>query len=247
MATYKMVLAYDGTRYRGWQRLGNGTADTIQGRVEAALTQVLGVPTQISGSGRTDAGAHARGQVASFHADPAMPVQRMLPQLRHILPEDIGVISLEQASPRFHARLCASQKTYCYRIWNSPLPCVFDRRYVWRLPAALDVPAMARSAQRFLGRHDFRGFCANKQMKKSTVREITSFTVERCGQEVRFTVTGDGFLHHMVRIMVGTLVEIGQGKRLPETIPAVLDSGVRLEAGETAPARGLCLMEVRYQ
>lgn len=245
MATYKMVLAYDGTRYRGWQRLGSG--DTIQGRVESALAQVLGVPVQISGSGRTDAGAHAKGQVASFQTDTRLSPQRMLSQLRHILPEDIGVLELEQASPRFHARLCASQKTYCYRIWNSPVPCVFDRRYVWQLPSALDVPAMAESAQQFLGRHDFRGFCANRQMKKSTVRTITACTVARCGQEVRFTVTGDGFLHHMVRILVGTLVEIGQGKRLPESIPAVLASGVRAEAGETAPARGLCLMEVRYQ
>ena len=210
------------------------------------LSRILGQEITISGSGRTDAGTHARGQVVSFHADTAMSPAALLRQLRTYLPEDIGVLSLEEAAPRFHARLNASTKTYQYRLWNEETPCVFDRRYVWQWPQKLDVDAMQKAARIFLGEHDFLGFCANKHSKKSTVRRIDAFTVERIGPEIRFTVTGDGFLHHMVRIMVGTLVEIGMGQRNADSISAVLASGCRADAGQTVPAKGLCLMEVRY-
>ena len=245
MRNFKMLLAYDGTRYQGWQRL-SGNDNTIQGKLETALSRILDQEIQIAGSGRTDAGTHARGQVASFHADTDLTPAAMLRQLRNYLPEDIGVLRLEEAAPRFHARLNASAKTYQYRLWNAEEPCVFDRRYVWAWPQPLDVEKMQAAAQSFLGQHDFLGFCANKHSKKSTIRRIDAFTVEQVGPEIRFTVTGDGFLHHMVRIMVGTLVEIGMGQRDPDSIAAVLDSGCRADAGQTVPAKGLCLMEVRY-
>ena len=245
MRNLRLDICYDGTRYKGWQRLSSGD-NTIQGKLETVLSRMLDEPVQVSGSGRTDAGTHARGQVVSFHADTAMSPAALLRQLRTYLPEDIGVLSLEEAAPRFHARLNASTKTYQYRLWNEETPCVFDRRYVWQWPQKLDVDAMQKAARIFLGEHDFLGFCANKHSKKSTVRRIDAFMVERIGPEIRFTVTGDGFLHHMVRIMVGTLVEIGMGQRNADSISAVLASGCRADAGQTVPAKGLCLMEVRY-
>lgn len=245
MKNYKLLLEYDGTRYQGWQRLAD-TDNTIQGRLEATLSRILEQPVTVSGSGRTDAGTHARGQVASFQARTDLRPEAILRQLRTYLPEDIGAIALEEAAPRFHARLNASSKTYCYRVWNDASPCVFERRFVYQSARTYDLARMQQAAALFLGEHDFLGFCANKHFKKSSVRRIDAFCVERAGRELRFTVTGDGFLHHMVRIMVGTLLEIGAGTRQSDTIPAVLASRCRAEAGQTAPARGLCLMEVRY-
>lgn len=242
---YRLTLAYDGTRYRGWQRLEQ-TELTVQGKLEAVLTSVFGVPIEVQGSGRTDAGVHACGQVASFHA-PEKPCEEILHALRRYLPEDIGALSLCYAPPRFHARLSAKAKTYHYRIWNSDVPDVFGRR--WRVPLAdeLDLAAMRRAAALLLGTHDFRAFCANKQLKKSSVRTLQRCELVREGSELRFELTADGFLHHMVRILVGTLLEIGRGKRRPEDIPAILEGRLRAAAGETAPAKGLCLMEVYYE
>lgn len=245
MPNFRMVLSYDGTRYQGWQRQGN-TKNTIQARLEQALSRILETPVEVHGSGRTDAGAHALGQVASFRAGTAQSPQAILRALRRALPEDIGALSLEEAPPRFHARLSAAGKTYRYRVWNSERPNVLERRYLYALPAPLDVPAMARAAQDLLGTHDFRSFCANSRLKKSSVRTVRALEIERLGEEVRFTVTGDGFLYNMVRILVGTLLEVGLHRRDPESIPAILAARTRAAAGETAPARGLCLMEVYY-
>lgn len=244
METYRLDLSYDGTRYRGWQRLP-GDVLTVQSSVEKALSQIFGCPIEISGSGRTDAGVHALGQVASFQA-PRRPLETTLAQLRHLLPEDIGAMSLTYAPARFHARLSAVEKTYVYRLWNSAVPDVFERR--WRVPfsGTLDMEAMERAAALLVGEHDFMAFCANKHFKKSSVRNLKALKIERMGEELRFTLTADGFLYHMARILVGTLLEVGQGKRQPEEIPAIFDSRRRQTAGETAPARGLWLMEVRY-
>ena len=243
--TYRLTLAYDGTRYRGWQRLP-GTELTIQGKVEAALTDVFGRPIEIDGSGRTDAGVHAAGQVASFRA-PALPLSTLLGRLRHLLPEDIGVLAADYAPDRFHARLSAVEKTYVYRVWNSELPDVFGRRFRTPVPQCLDLAAMEAGAALLLGTPDFMAFCANKHMKKSSVRTLRRLELLQEGEELRFELTADGFLYHMVRIIVGTLLEIGLGKRSPDCIPALLEGRNRALAGETAPARGLCLMEVRYQ
>lgn len=245
MRNLRLQIAYDGSRYRGWQRLP-GQDMTIQGKLETALSRILGEEIEVIGSGRTDAGVHAKGQVANFHCESSLPCEDILLHLRRYLPEDIGIDSCREASPRFHARLNAKAKTYVYRVWNSERPCVFDRRYVYQMPEKLDVPAMEEACKQFLGEHDFSAFCANSQMKKSKVREIYSFTLERAGEELRFTVRGNGFLHHMVRIMVGTVLEVGQGKRKYQEIPTLLSGAKREAAGYTVPAKGLCLQEVEY-
>jgi tRNA pseudouridine38-40 synthase len=174
-----------------------------------------------------------------------MPCREILAGLRQYLPEDIGVIGCKDASERFHARLNAKEKTYRYRLWNSEAPCVFDRKYVYINAERLDVDLMDQAAQLFLGTHDFSAFCANKNMKKSTVRAIRSFSVRRSGDEIVFEVTGNGFLQHMVRIMVGTLLEIGKGERDPASITELFGQK-REYAGPAVPASGLCLMEVIY-
>ena len=244
MRNIRLDICYDGTRYNGWQRQ-TAHDNTIQGKLETALSRILGEPIEISASGRTDTGVHAIGQVANFHTDAGMDCAELLAQLRRYLPEDIGIYSCREVSPRFHARLNALEKTYRYRVWNSELPCVFERRYVTEMPEKLDVEAMHEAAQLFLGTHDFSAFCANRKMKKSTVRAIKAFSVERVGEEIHFTVTGNGFLHNMVRILVGTLIEVGRGEREMESIP-MLFGAKREQAGFLAPGKGLCLMEVRY-
>ena len=244
MRNLRLDICYDGTRYRGWQRLP-GRDDTIQGKLETTLSRILGEPIEISGSGRTDAGVHARGQVANFHCGSTMPAGKILTELRRYLPEDIGIYSCRDVSERFHARLNAKEKTYVYRIWNSEAPCVFERRYMTVIPEKLDVGKMQAAAPLFLGEHDFSAFCGNAKMKKSTVRFIRSLQVEAIGNEVRLTVTGNGFLHNMVRILAGTLIEIGNGQRSAETIPSLF-GGKRAQAGFLAPPQGLCLMEVEY-
>lgn len=245
MRNLKLLLCYDGTRYRGWQRLGDSD-NTIQGKLEAVLTRMVGHPVEVIGSGRTDAGAHALGQTANFHCQTAMNCREIRTYLRQYLPEDIGVISVEEVPERFHSRYCAIEKTYRYRVWNSELPCVFERRFVYEVEKPLDVAAMQEAAQVFLGAHDFSAFCSNKRFKKSAVRSISRFVVERQGPEVVFTATGDGFLYNMVRILVGTLLDVGIGVRSTQSLPEVLEGRIRENAGPTVPARGLCLMEVRY-
>lgn len=244
MRNLRLDICYDGTRYRGWQRLP-GVDNTIQGKIETVLSKVLGEPITITGSGRTDAGVHALGQVANFHCKNPMPSDEILIQLRRYLPGDIGIYSCKEVSERFHARLNAKEKTYCYRIWNSSYPCVFERRFVTIYPERLDTLAMARAAAYFEGNHDFSAFCANPKMKKSTVRFIRSIHLDFQSDDIRITVTGNGFLHGMVRIIAGTLIEVGRGLRTPDSVE-LLFGGKRSDAGFLAPPEGLCLMEVAY-
>ena len=244
MRNLRLDICYDGTRYRGWQRLP-GRDDTIQGKLETTLSRILGETIEISGSGRTDAGVHAKHQIANFHCDSTMTCEGILCELRRYLPEDIGIHSCKDASPRFHARLNAKEKTYLYRIWNSEYPCVFDRRYVAVMPETLDITAMKAAAEYLCGEHDFSAFCGNAKMKKSTVRYIRSIEIEEQGQELRLYFTGNGFLHNMVRILTGTLVEVGRGERAAESIPELFGNK-RAQAGFLAPAKGLCLEEVMY-
>ena len=244
MRNLRLDICYDGTRYRGWQRLP-GKDDTIQGKLETTLSRILGEDIEISGSGRTDAGVHARGQVANFHCESTMKAEEILLKLRMYLPEDIGIYSCRDVSERFHARLNAKEKTYRYRIWNSKAPCVFERRFVAAMPEELNMEAMQQAARYLLGEHDFSAFCGNAKMKKSTVRYIRSIDIRRQGEEIVFDITGNGFLHNMVRILVGTLIEVGRGVRQPDSIPALF-GGKRADAGFLAPAQGLCLMEVFY-
>lgn len=240
----RLLICYDGTRYKGWQRLA-GVDNTIQGKLEQTLSRILGEAIEISGSGRTDAGAHALGQVANFHCESQMPCDQILSELRRYLPEDIGIESCQEASERFHARLNCITKTYRYRIWNSEKPYVFQRRFVYMMPDALDVELMQQASEFFIGEHDFSAFCANKKMKKSTVRRIDRIAVERDGEEVTLTFTADGFLYNMVRILVGTLLEVGLHKRDVDSL-SDLFGAKREEAGYLVPAQGLCLMEVNY-
>ena len=244
MRNLRLDICYDGSRYRGWQRLP-GKDDTIQGKLETALSRILGEPIEIAGSGRTDAGVHARGQVANFHTESNMSAAEILENLRRYLPEDIGIYSCRDVSPRFHARLNAKEKTYRYRIWNSASPCVFDRRFVAVMPERLDENAMRAAAGILVGEHDFSAFCGNPRFRKSTVRFIRSIDIRREGEELVIEYTGNGFLHNMVRILTGTLVEVGRGARSVESLPALF-GGRRADAGFLAPAQGLCLMEVYY-
>lgn len=244
MRNLRLDICYDGTRYKGWQRLA-GNENTIQGKLEKTLSRLLDEPVEVSGSGRTDAGTHALGQVASFHCQSNMTCEDILSGLCMYLPEDIGVYSCRNVSPRFHARLNARTKTYRYRLWNSEQPCVFDRKYVYVDTASLDLEKMRTAAKDYIGTHDFSAFCGNKHMKKSTVRTIFDFTIEKTEHEIIFTVTGNGFLQHMVRIMVGTLLQIGRGERSVESVPELYGSD-RTDAGPAVPACGLCLMEVTY-
>lgn len=246
MRNFKIILQYEGTRYQGWQRQ-DSTGNTIQGKLEAILGKMTGLGfVQVDGSGRTDSGVHALGQVANFKIDTEMTKEQVMDYINQYLPEDIGVISIDEMPERFHSRLNAKGKTYRYRIWNCALPCVFERKYVHVVAEKLDVDAMKKAAACFVGRHDFKAFTSNKKSKKSTVRTIESIAIERNDNELVLTYNGDGFLYHMVRILTGTLIEVGLGKRSPESIPELLEHGTRDMAGELAPAKGLCLVEVRY-
>lgn len=242
---YKMTVQYDGSRYKGWQSQKKTDA-TIQGKLSAVLEQFAGEPVDIQGSGRTDAGVHAMGQVASFELKRDCTPGEIMDYVNHYLPEDIGVIKVEEAQPRFHARLNADSKTYVYRIWNSKKPNVFERKWMYTIEEPLQLTAMRQGAFYVLGTHDFAAFCAFGKKKKSTVRTIYALDVEAAGEEVRISVTGNGFLHHMVRILVGTLVEIGLGRRKPEEMLSILESGNRENAGVTMPAKGLILWQVTY-
>ncbi len=244
MRNLRLDICYDGTRYRGWQRLP-GTDATIQGKIEKALSRILNEPIEISGSGRTDAGVHALRQVANFHCNSTMPAGEILSQLRRYLPEDIGIYSCKDCAERFHARLNAKEKTYLYRIWNSDSPCVFQRRFVAEFPEKLDLTAMEKAAAYLVGEHDFSAFCGNPKFKKSTVRFIRSVKILREGEEVKLLFTGNGFIHNQVRIMVGTLIEVGRGERPADSIPGLFGNK-RSEAGFLAPGQGLCLQEVEY-
>ena len=242
---FKLTVCYDGARYRGWQRQGN-TPDTIQAKLEALLSRLLEQTVEVQGSGRTDAGVHAAGQVASFRADTEKSCAQLLPEIRQYLPEDIGAISLEEAPRDFHARLSAREKTYTYRIWNSDAPCVFQRKYVYVYPRPLDLKAMGAAAEALCGRHDFAAFSTGKKKGRAAARTVHSVGIERIGEGVRITYTADGFLYNMARIMTGTLLEIGTGDRAADDIERIFASQNRAEAGFTAPAKGLCLTEVRY-
>lgn len=245
MYNYKLTIQYDGTRYRGWQVQGN-TDQTIQGKLEGVLSRLTGQLVEVHGSGRTDAGVHALGQVANVKLPHPVEPSELLGELNRYLPADIGVIAAEPAPERFHARLNARSKTYRYRIWNSAIPNVLERSYLYVLPESLDVAAMERAAADLVGTHDFRSFCGLKRFKKSTVRTITDIAITQDGAEMRLEFTGNGFLMRMVRILAGTLVEVGLGQREADAMPAVLAAQDRAAAGPALPAQGLALVRVEY-
>lgn len=245
MTNFRLTLSYDGSRYNGWQRQGN-TRNTIQEKLETALGRILEQSVDAAGSGRTDAGVHARMQTVSFRAKTDMSAAKILAQLRRWLPEDIGAEALSEAPPRFHARLSCTGKSYLYRVWNSSAPCVFDRKYVSRVPEPLDIEAMREASNALLGEHDFAAFAVARG-KKSTVRRIGGIEISREGPEVRFLMSGNGFLYNMARIITGTLLEVGLGRMEAGELERILASRDRRRAGPTAEAKGLCLWETRYK
>ena len=273
---YKMIIQYEGTRYDGWQKQGN-TENTIQGKMEKVLERMAGFPVEVHGSGRTDAGVHAAGQVANFHLpdgwkpDMAMKNESVAGGKQHgnlesagknktvsewiraylnqYLPDDIAITELTPVPERFHSRLSAVKKIYTYRIETGEKRDVFSRRICYGLGQALDVKKMQTAADLLCGTHDYKSFCGNKKMKKSTVRTIFRITVEQDAGSglVKLEFEGNGFLQNMVRILTGTLIEVGLGKRDAGSMPEILAALDRQAAGYTAPAEGLCLQQVFYQ
>lgn len=246
MKNYKIVLAYDGTRYNGWQKQGN-TENTIQEKLERILKDISGQDIEVFGSGRTDMGTHATGQVMNFHMNWKGSAESLLDALNDKLPEDIAALSIEEMQPRFHSRLSAKAKHYSYSIWKSKKAPVFERKYVFRCEEKLDINAMKQAASAFIGEHDFKSFCANKRMKKSTVRTIYDIVFEETEEKLTLHFYGNGFLYQMVRILTGTLIEVGEGKRKAADMAAILQAESREAAGFTAPSRGLFLREVYYE
>ncbi|MBR5712904.1 MAG: tRNA pseudouridine(38-40) synthase TruA [Lachnospiraceae bacterium] len=248
-----ITLQYDGSRYDGWQRQGN-TDNTIQGRLETMLSKLFEQEIEVNGSGRTDAGVHAVGQVANFHVNTPYGPGKILELMNRYLPKDIAVTDVRIADARFHARLNAKSKTYRYRISTGYVRPVFERQQILWCPEDLDIERMREAAALLVGEHDYTSFCGNKHMKKSCVRTVTSIEIEEvktvCGEteydEVRLTFSGNGFLQNMVRIMVGTLLEVGRGERGPAEMTAILAAKDRERAGAMAPAHGLTLWKVEY-
>lgn len=246
MKNYKIIVAYDGTRYKGWQSQKTTDA-TVEGKIEGVLEKAIGHPVDVIGSGRTDAGVHAKGQTANFHMEEKFSPEELLSILNRYLPEDIAVLSAEEVPERFHSRFSAVEKTYQYRIHTGSIPEVFERKYVYTHTEPLMIEQMKKAAEYMVGTQDFTSFCGNRHMKKSAVRSVYEIRFEVTEQEIRIIYRGSGFLQNMIRIMTGTLIEVGQGKRSPEEIPAVLAAKNREAAGYTAPPQGLMLMEVKYE
>jgi len=252
MVKYKLTLEYDGTGYRGWQAQKN--ARSIQETIQEAAAKVIGPDVDVQGAGRTDAGVHALGQVASVRLTSAIARSSLRHALNAILPADVRIVDVEEAPAQFNARFEARSKTYRYRIFNAEVMNPFERWFAWHLPRALDVEAMAAAAARLTGRHDFAAFQAAGGVVSGSVRTLgESRWLEEAhggsgrGPTLAYQISGDGFLRHMVRNIVGTLVEVGTGRRTPASMEPLLASRDRSEAGPTAPAHGLCLVRVEYE
>lgn len=246
MTNFKLTIQYDGGRYNGWQRLSS-TDNTIQGKIERVLTEMAGHAVEIHGAGRTDAGVHAAAQTASFKLNTDLSPDEIRDYCNRYLPQDIGILSCEHAQERFHARLNAQRKHYTYRLWCANVPNVFERRYMTSWERPLDVARMREAAALLCGTHDYRAFSSvNKRFKKSTVRTVERIEITEHGGEVRLDFFGDGFLYHMVRILTGTLVEIGAGDREPDSILRAFESQNRQDTGITMPPQGLILTKIDY-
>lgn len=241
---YKIIIGYDGTRYFGWEHQPD--KDTIQGKIEDVLGHLNPPPIDVIGAGRTDAGVHAEGMVANFVLDVEMTPEELQAYMNHYLPDDIVIREVREASDRFHSRYNAVGKTYRYTCFDGVTKPLFDRKYVLTLEEKLDLEKMKEAAQFLIGEHDFCSFCKSPQKKKSTVRTIDKIEIVRNGDYVTLSFHGNGFLRNMVRILVGTLLSIGKGEEQPIRVKEILEAKNRIEAGITAPARGLCLIEVDY-
>ena len=245
--TLKLTVSYDGTAYVGWQRQDN--ADTIQAALEKALAEIEGGPVTVHGAGRTDSGVHALGQVASVSLSHTIAPSTLVRALNAKLPPDIRVLAVLEMDPDFHAQYGARRKCYRYRIDRLPVASPIERRYAWHLPEPLDEPRMTAAAATLIGHHDFAAFQTGESEAGagSTVRTVYSLDLRHENDRIlAVEVTGDGFLRYMVRTIVGTLVEVGLGRRSVEDVGGILASACRDRAGQTAPARGLFLVSVDY-
>jgi tRNA pseudouridine38-40 synthase len=244
MRNLKMIIAFDGSKYRGWQKQRN-TDLTIQSKVETVLTKMTGEEIQVVGCGRTDSGVHAENYVANFHTNCTLRIDAMLDYLYEYLPEDIVVKSMENAPDRFHARYNVKSKTYVYKINNHRFRNVFTRKYAFHLAEKLNLTEMKSAAEILIGTHDFRSFTNMKNTDKSTLRTINYINVNE-KDNIEIEVNGNGFLWNMVRVIAGTLIEAGKGNLKPNDIEKILNEKKRMEAGPLAPAKGLFLRDVQY-
>jgi len=245
MYNYKIIIQYDGTNYNGWQKQLS-KANTIQWRFERIISELNGCVTEVYGSGRTDAGVHAEGQVANFFLKEKLDEKYVKDYINKYLPNDIAVKDIQIVNERFHSRLNAVKKTYIYRIHNDIEADVFRSRYMYRYPEKIDVEKMKKAASLLCGKHDFKSFCSNKKMKKSTVRTVYSIDIIENGKNIELVFTGDGFLYNMVRILSGTILQCGTGEMDYKDIPKIFEYGKREYAGITLPACGLVLKSVEY-
>lgn len=238
---------YDGSSYAGWQRLGKqDKKSSIQDILEACISECLGETIKIIGSGRTDAGVHALGQVANFHCHSRLPVDILRKNINNKLPEDIVILEAEDVEHDFHSRYSAKVKTYEYLINLREPPNVFTIKYAYHPSKPLNLEAMKKASKYIIGTHDFKAFSTDRKDNKSTIRTVESLTIVVQENVVRIRITGDGFLYNMVRIIVGTLIEIGEGLKKPEDIPMILESRSRQMAGITVSSHALFLVDVRY-
>lgn len=244
MRTYKLTVAYDGTRYQGWQRQPD-TELTIQGTLERTICALKGYPIEVNGSGRTDGGVHAEAQTASIRLPGKVEAERFQAELNRMLPEDIRVTGMELVKNGFHARYSAAGKQYEYTVDTREKADVFTRRYCFHFPGTLDTKAMGEAAGCLVGKHDFAAF-TDRNEDQSTIRTIYDIRIREEGDKVKLVYEGNGFMYHMVRILTGTLLEVGTGKRTVEETAALLDGRERFQAGFLVPACGLVLKEVYY-
>lgn len=240
----RLTVAYDGTNYCGWQVQNNGI--TIESELNRCLTDLFGEEIKVIGASRTDSGVHALGNIAVFDTNARMPAEKVSYALNQRLPEDIRIQASEEVAPDWHPRHCDSRKTYEYRIYRGQFPMPVKRLYSYFTYHELDVEKMRSAAGYLVGEHDFKSFCQTGAQVETTIRTIHSLEVEEQGQDVIIRVCGNGFLYNMVRIIAGTLMEVGQGRRTPESMQTVLDACDRQKAGPTAPAHGLMLMKYEF-
>ncbi|WP_416829000.1 tRNA pseudouridine(38-40) synthase TruA [Ectobacillus polymachus] len=245
MNNYKLIIQYDGGRYKGWQRLGSGE-NTIQGKIENVLSELVGRNIEIIGCSRTDAGVHALAQIANFKIEENVTESAIKNYLKRYLPQDISVTEVIAVPERFHARYNAKGKTYLYKIWNEENTNPFMRKYSMHVEQKLDVERMKQASQAFIGEHDFTAFSNAKSKKKSMVRDIYSIAIEKNAGFIEIRVSGDGFLYNMVRKIVGTLIQVGLGEVIPEDIPGILEAKDRSLVSCLADAGGLYLEKIDF-
>ncbi len=245
MRRIKLIVAYDGTDYCGWQIQPNGI--TVEEVLNRALSRLTGEEIRVIGASRTDAGVHARGNIAALDTASTIPAERFAYAVNPLLPEDIVVVKSEEVPQDWHPRYQNSVKTYEYRILNREMPDPLKRKYTWHVSFPLDIDKMREAAEHLKGQHDFRSFCSVHTAVKSTVRTIYTLDIVKSGDEIIIRISGNGFLYNMVRIIAGTLAEVGRGFRTPEDVRDLLTAKEREQAGATAPPQGLTLIRIEYR